>query len=113
MTIRTAFIALSLAFATTPALAAPAADGDGDSYTVRIKDLNLASPADQQRLETRIKSAARSLCRPSARSVAEMTRQAQCMTETVASAQPQIDRAVAAANDGGVRLAGVSVKVAG
>lgn len=107
MTIRTALIALSLAFTATPALAA-----DGDSVTVRITDLNLASPADQQRLETRIKSAARSLCRPAARSVAEMTRQAQCMTETVASAQPQIDRAVAAANDSGFRLAGLSVKAA-
>lgn len=110
MTIRTAFIALSLAFTATPAMAAPAADGD--SVTVRITDLNLASPADQQRLETRIKGAARSLCRPAARSVAEMTRQAQCMTETVASAQPQIDRAMAAANDSGIRLASLSVKTA-
>ena len=106
MMTRTLILALSLTVAGAPALAAeqPAAE-------VRIADLDLSTAQGQQRLETRVKSAARSLCNNGARGVAEMTRQSQCIADVLASAKPQADRAIARA-EGGTQLALLMVRAA-
>lgn len=91
-------LALSLTIAAAPAAAAPVAGHD--SSEVRIDDLNLNAPRDQQRLETRIKSAARKLCSTGMRGTAERARQIECMSGAIAAAQPQADRAIARAGHG-------------
>ncbi|WP_260583328.1 UrcA family protein [Sphingopyxis sp. PET50] len=106
MMTRSLILALSLAVAGTPAIAA-----ERPTAEVRIADLDLATAQGQQRLETRVKSAARSLCDTGERGVAAMTRQSQCIAEVLASARPQADQAIARAG-GGTRLALLMVRAA-
>lgn len=98
MMTRTMILALSLTIGSAPALAAPAADHA--TATIRIDDLRLTSAADQQRLDTRIKSAARSLCGTDRRGTTEMARKSQCIADALASAKPQAERLVAQAQSG-------------
>lgn len=106
MMTRTLILALSLTVAGAPALAA-----EQPTAEVRIADLDLSAAQGQQRLETRVKSAARSLCNNGARGVAEMARQSQCIADVLASAKPQADRAIARA-EGGTQLALLMVRAA-
>ncbi|NIJ36024.1 UrcA family protein [Sphingopyxis panaciterrae] len=101
MIIRTTIIAVSLAYS-APAFAAPA--DDGISQIVRIDDLNLAVARDRETLEARVERAARRLCRSDLRGTTELALQTECIAAAHASAKPQADRAVAAA-DRGMRIA--------
>jgi UrcA family protein len=105
MMTRTLILALSLT-AAAPALAAEAPTAE-----VRIADLDLSTAQGQQRLETRVKSAARDLCATGERGVAAMTRQSECIADVMASAKPQADRAIARA-EGGTQLALLMVRAA-
>lgn len=105
MMTRTLTLALSLT-AAAPALAAEAPTAE-----VRIADLDLSTAQGQQRLETRVKSAARDLCSTGERGVAAMTRQSECIADVMASAKPQADRAIARA-EGRTQLALLMVRAA-
>lgn len=98
MMTRTAVAAFSLAFG-APALAAPASDDA--SALVRIDDLNLASASGRETLDTRIRAAARRLCRTNLRGTAEMTLERQCVAAALANARPQSERMIAQARGGG------------
>lgn len=109
MMTRTLILALSLTIAVTPAIAA---DTENRVAAVRTNDLNLTRAADRERLDVRLKSAARSVCRSGARGLAEMTRQSECVAATIARAEPQAERAIAGAAHGGTQLALLMVDAA-
>jgi UrcA family protein len=100
MMTRTLILALSFAAAVVPA----AAQAEGRTATVRIDDLDLTRATDRERLDTRLKSAARSVCRTNLRRAGESSRQAACLTGALAQAEPQVAQAIAEAQDG-TRLA--------
>lgn len=104
MMTRTLILALSLTVAATPALAA-----ERPTAEVRIADLDLTTAQGQQRLETRVKSAARTLCSTGIGGTAERARETQCLADALAAAKPQADRAIARAQ-GGTRLALLMVR---
>ena len=106
MMTRTLILALSLTVAGAPALAA-----EQSTAEIRIADLDLATAQGQQRLETRVKIAARDLCSTGDRSLAARTLATQCITDVMASAKPQADRAIARA-EGGTQLALLMVRAA-
>lgn len=97
MMTRTLILALSLAASAIPATAA---ENENATVEVRIDDLDLSRAADRERLDTRVKSAARSVCRTNLRRAGEGSRQAACVTAALAQAEPQAARAIAAAQDG-------------
>ena len=97
MMTRTLILALSFAAAVVVPAAAQAEDR---TATVRIDDLDLTRATDRERLDTRLKSAARSVCRTNLRRAGEGSRQAACLTAALAQAEPQAARAIAAAQDG-------------
>lgn len=105
MMTRTIARALSLTIAAAPAIAAPPAETG--NHEIRIDDLDLTSARDQQRLEIRIKSAARRICDNGVGGVAGRAQQSECMADTLAAARPQTDRAIARAqgSQNGARLA--------
>ncbi|MDO9363018.1 MAG: UrcA family protein [Sphingopyxis sp.] len=97
MMIRTLILALSLNIAATPAMAT---ESENKAAAIRTDDLNLTRAADRARLDVRVKSAARSICRLGTRGLAEMTRQSECVAEAIARAEPQAKRAIARAQNG-------------
>ncbi len=108
MMTRALILALSLTVTAAPAVAAEA---DSPSISVRIDDLNLAHNADRDRLDARLKSAARRVCQSGLRGAAEHARQTACIADVLAQVEPQADRAVAQAQ-GGTQLALLMVKAA-
>lgn len=106
MMTRTLILALSLGLTGVPALAA-----EQPTAEVRIADLDLTTAQGQQRLETRVKSAARRLCSTGARGLAEMAHQSQCIEAALSNAKPQTERAIARA-EGGTRLALLMIRAA-
>ena len=85
-----------------PAAATPAraAETGNPAVEVRIDDLNLTRATDRQRLDTRLKSAARSVCRTGLRGAAENARQSACLADVLANVGPQTRRAIARAQNG-------------
>lgn len=98
MMTRTLILALSLTIAATPAMAGPVIENT--ITTVRTNDLNLTHAADRERLDARLKSAANRICSTNMRGVAEAELRAQCMSAALANAAPQVERAIALAQDG-------------
>lgn len=84
---------LLAAVAAVVCLAQPAAAADTAKVTrqVYVGDLNLASAEGQVTMESRVKSAARSVCRNSWTSPRGPSR---CRFEAVANARPQMETAV-------------------
>ena len=81
--------------AATLAAGTPARADDTHSARVTYADLNLASPAGEQKLQHRVSFAARSVCDTDDVSDPEMTSAIQhCRVAAVASAQPAIRQAV-------------------
>ena len=107
MMTRTLILALSLTVATVPA----AAQTEGATAAVSTAGLDLTQAVDRERLDTRVKSAARRLCRSGLRGTAENARQSACMAAALASAAPQAERAIAQAQ-GGTQLALLMVEAA-
>lgn len=71
---------------------------DEPTVTVSAHDLNLADPAQEQRMERRIANAVDAVCRTHrAPGVAAAARYAECRTTAMAGARAQVDRMVAAA----------------
>jgi UrcA family protein len=92
----TKFLAISLALASLsgPALAA----GDPlPRVAVPYADLDLSQPSDQERLETRVRNAVRSLCAPPARGLQWAQKSAECRQLAAMRAREQTAAAVAAA----------------
>ncbi|WP_168707839.1 UrcA family protein [Sphingopyxis sp. PAMC25046] len=96
MMTRTLTLALSLAVIGTPALAG---ERENAAVEVRIDDLDLTRTADRERLDTRIKTAARSVCRSGLRGTAERARQSACASNAIGKAELQVERAVAQAQN--------------
>lgn len=107
MMTRTLTLALSLTVATVPA----AAQTEGATAAVSTAGLDLTRTADRERLDTRVKSAARRLCRSGLRGTAENARQSACVAAALANAAPQAERAIAQAQ-GGTQLALLMVEAA-
>ena len=97
MMTRTLTLALSLAATATPAVAA---ESENATVEVRIDDLDLTRTADRERLDTRIKTAARSVCRSGRRGAAEWAHQSACTSSAIEKAGLQAERAVAQAQNG-------------
>lgn len=97
MMTRTLILALSLTVAAVPAMAA---ETGNPAVEVRIDDLNLTHTADRERLDTRLKSAARSVCRTGLRGAAENARQSACLADILANVAPQTRQAIARAQNG-------------
>ena len=93
MMTRTLILALSLTVATVPA----AAHAEDKAATVRIDDLNLSRATDRDRLDVRLKSAARSVCTTGLRGTAANGRQTACIAAALAKAEPQAAHAIAEA----------------
>ena len=96
MMTRTLILALSLTIASAPA----AAQAEGATAHVSTAGLDLTQAADRERLDTRVKSAARNLCRTGLRGTAENARQSACIAAALANTAPQTERAIAQAQDG-------------
>lgn len=107
MMTRTLILALSLTVATVPATA----QTEGATAAVSTAGLDLTRAADRERLDTRVKSAARRLCRSGLRGTAENARQSACVAAALANATPQAERAIAQAQ-GGTQLALLMVEAA-
>lgn len=108
MMTRSLILAFSLTVAATPAIAS---ETENKTVAVHVDDLNLTRAADRERLDIRVRSAARSVCRSGTRGLAEMTRQAECVAAAIARAEPLAERAIARAQDG-TRLALLMVNAA-
>ncbi|AJA09055.1 Putative secreted protein [Sphingopyxis fribergensis] len=97
MMTRTLILALSLTAAAAPAMAA----GNGNrTVEVRIDDLNLTHTADRERLDSRLKNAARSVCRTGLRGAAENARRSACLSNVLAKVAPKARQAIARAQNG-------------
>jgi UrcA family protein len=86
---------LALLVTTAPAIAAPASTEV--SVEVRTDDLTLASAAGRDRLDQRVKRAARQLCAIQTRSLAGMDAEKTCTALAMKRAMPQVDFAIASA----------------
>jgi len=93
---RTLILALSLTAIAMPA----AAQAEDKATAVRIDDLNLTRATDRDQLDSRLKSAARSVCQTGLRGTAENSRRAACVSAALAQAEPQAKRAIAQAQNG-------------
>ena len=107
MTTRTLILALSLTAAAVPATA----QAEDKAAAVRIDDLNLSRAADRIQLNTRLKSAARSVCYTGLRGTAENSRRAACVSAALAQAEPLAERAIAQ-SQGGTQLALLMISAA-
>ncbi len=101
MMTRTLILALSLTVAATPVMAA---ETGNPTVEVRIDDLSLTHAADRERLDTRLKSAARSVCYTGLRGAAESARRSACLSNALANVELQTRQAIARAQ-GGAQLA--------
>lgn len=89
---------ISLLCAATAALALTGpAMAEQKNKEVKYEDLDLASDKGQQRLQTRIKYAVKSVCgSPRAMTLAERLDMARCETDAMANAMPKAAQAIAA-----------------
>ncbi|WP_332820236.1 UrcA family protein [Sphingopyxis sp.] len=108
MLTRTMILALSLTIGGLPAVAA---ETESASATVRVDDLDLTRATDRERLDVRLKNAARRVCHSGLRGLTEATRTSLCVSAALAHAEPQAARAIAQAQ-GGTRLALLMVQAA-
>lgn len=85
------------------ALAAALPAAAAESRTVRYDDLNLASPAGQDRLQRRIDGAARDVCGggQTRESLAMLAETQKCIAEARTRARAQVARAIRADARGG------------
>jgi UrcA family protein len=102
---------LSASIALAAAVPAAAVDSD-ERVAVRIDDLDLANPNDQQRLDRRVSAAARRICVDGERGVLAMQREQRCIALALESAAPQAERAIALAQRN-QRLARIDLAVSG
>ncbi len=92
-------MALSCAAVAAVAAATPAM-ADVNNTLVRYQDLDLSTPQGEARLQTRIKSAVRKVCRsPRAFTMAEKQDLARCQVNALAAATPKAERTIARYKD--------------
>lgn len=92
MNVRLMLASLALTCTTAPALAA---QQDRVSVEVGVEDLDLSTARDQNRLDARIHSAARKICRSGSVGTAARMIEASCIKATLANAKPQVEVAIA------------------
>jgi len=111
MAIRFASLALAAALVSAPAFAAPAADGM--SRSVHFADLDLSTDAGAAALHNRVRYAARMVCGGDVdqRDLTRVNVVEACRKVAMASAEPQVQLALAGARDGR-QLAANDVKIA-
>jgi UrcA family protein len=109
MSVSSVRISFALACLATPALAEVR---DNTTIGVDASDLDLTTIKGQARLDNRVKAAARSICHSGLRSSSAWVAEKRCMETAMASAQPQVDLAIANANSS-VRTAAISVAKVG
>ena len=81
-------IAMATGAAATPAMAQTE---DAPRVMVRYSDLDLATPGGRERLDTRVRSAIRSMCNTAERlSIQQRAIAQQCVTQTQRSVEPQL-----------------------
>ena len=86
---------ITLASAAAVLAASAPASAEVKSKPVYYSDLDLSSSTGQQRLATRIKSAAKSVCDyVPTRSLAEQNTLARCISKATISAAPQVERTI-------------------
>lgn len=85
------------AAAALAALATPAAAKDAPTVRVGIADLDLTQAADREKLEQRIATKARIMCRSGARGVAAIQAERACRLAVTADAASKIELAIAEA----------------
>lgn len=100
MMTRSLTLALSLAISAMPA----AAQTGSKAAEVHVDDLDLTQATDRERLDFRLKTAARSVCYTGLLGAAERARLSGCISGTLARAKPHAARAIAQAQ-GGTQLA--------
>jgi UrcA family protein len=89
---------LLAALAVSPVSALTMTSLDEPTVTVSARDLDMIDPMQVRRLEMRIASAVKSVCRShDVRGAAEQARYAQCRAVAIAGARVQTDRIIAAA----------------
>jgi UrcA family protein len=94
-------LSLAAAIALLAPVAVSANDIDTVSVTVNVADLDLNSAKDQNRLNTRIKSAARKVCgTQNPRSLSEQVMSANCMANALKSTSKQAAIMIAASKAG-------------
>lgn len=98
MTRRTIFIVLGLATLTLSP--APTAAADSASRNVSTAGLDLSKPADQARVQKRIRRAAWDICKSGAvyMTLSSELDAHRCVKDAIAAAQPQLERAVVLAS---------------
>jgi UrcA family protein len=101
MMFKKATLSLAAVIAVLAPVAAHANDIENVSITVNAADLDLRSAKDQNRLNARIKSAARAVCNAnSSRSLSDKVNTANCMSAAIVSANQQADIMIAASKAG-------------
>jgi UrcA family protein len=101
MKLRLMLASLALTCTTAPALAA---QQDRVSVEVGVEDLDLSTARDQNRLDTRINSAAQKVCRSGVGGTAARMIETSCVKAALANAKPQVEVAIASSR-GQVRIA--------
>lgn len=96
-------IAATLAVSTVPASA-----GELTKITVKAGDLDLTKASDQERLETRVRSAIRSACRAGSRSLHAIQGEQLCRATLRDAADVEVRLAVAAAREQRLAVLAVS-----
>ena len=96
------FKKITLSLAATIALLAPVAATaqaeEAATMTVNVEDLDLSSPQDQARMDTRIKTAARMICGNSGgKSFQDIKAQKECVSQAIAGSEPQARLAISKA----------------
>lgn len=107
MFVRAVSIAAAFASAVASGAATAAPARDIVAMDVRYGDLNLASESGEQRLITRVRSAAAHVCgRAGSNGIRANTQVKECRSAAIADANREVTRAVAAARGTGPALAG-------
>ncbi|QPC99964.1 UrcA family protein [Qipengyuania soli] len=86
---------IAFLFATLALVPAPALAEDTVSVTIETRDLNLADPVDQLRLDNRVERSIREACDNDARDGASLSDQRQCRTELRKAARAGVAVAIA------------------
>lgn len=97
----------ALAAAAFAAIATPAMAGDIPTATVNIADLDLTQRDDQRRLESRVETVARQICRTASFDAVSRKLERECRAAVTADAAPKIAFAIAAARE--TRLATIEL----
>jgi UrcA family protein len=105
MSVRIMLASLAITLTAAPAFAA---SQDQVSVEIGVDDLDLSTAKDQERLDTRIQSAAQKICRLGIGGTAARVIETGCIKAVLASTTPQVEVAIANSRNP-VRIAAVKL----